>query len=643
MLPVYQNQQIEVLLKSFAFALQHRLGGDVGKDIYNLGLKLQDVKDRIRFYTSAIKSFDNTVTSGEADLSPLEDLELYVRAPVDVETFICDKEYLNREAEIYPKVLDAIIELNSGKYVEAVLTGGIGSAKTTIAIYTTAYQLYLLSCYRNPHRLFGLDPSSEIEFICQSINKTLAKSVDYARLKALLEQSEYFQDCFRYNPNIMSELVFPNRIKVIPVAGLETATIGQNVIGGIIDELNYMSVIEKSKLSVDKGTYDQAVALYNSIARRRKTRFMQQGMLPGILCLVSSKKYPGQFTDSKVAEAKDDPTIFVYDRRVWEIKPEGTYSGEVFKVFIGDISRKPRILEEKEEVTEERLVIDIPVEHREDFRKDIINALREIAGVSTLARHPFLINVDVVSSCFGKTDSIFEQDKVDFVETQLHILKDRIKNPQYPRFAHIDLGLTSDNAGIAIGYVDKFVTVNRDEERSEVLPSIVIDGVLAVAPPTNGEILFYKIRRVLYLLKDLGVNIRWITFDSFQSVDSQQLLMAKGFLTGMQSIDKSEEPYGFLKAALYDKRISCPIHNITLKELVSLERDTKTGKIDHPPGGSKDCSDALAGVVYGLTLRREVWAMFNIPTVMIPDSVKNAKEVVREKKDTGDIQEVVYG
>ncbi len=29
--------------------------------------------------------------------------------------------------------------------------------------------------------------------------------------------------------------------------------------------------------------------------------------------------------------------------------------------------------------------------------------------------------------------------------------------------------------------------------------------------------------------------------------------------------------------------------------------------MDHPPHGSKDLADALAGVVYGLTMRRDVW------------------------------------
>ena len=67
--------------------------------------------------------------------------------------------------------MDELRELNSGKYVEAVLTGAIGTGKSTIALFTTAYQLYVLSCLKDPHELFNLDPSSEIVFAFQSLNK----------------------------------------------------------------------------------------------------------------------------------------------------------------------------------------------------------------------------------------------------------------------------------------------------------------------------------------------------------------------------------------------------------------------------------------------------------------------------------------
>jgi hypothetical protein len=62
-----------------------------------------------------------------------------------------------------------------------------------------------------------------------------------------------------------------------------------------------------------------------------------------------------------------------------------------------------------------------------------------------------------------------------------------------------------------------------------------------------------------------------------------------------------------------------------------LEKDTKTGKVDHVPGASKDCADALAGVVYGLTMRREIWGMFSIPVINIPNLIYADMDTLEEK------------
>jgi hypothetical protein len=53
--------------------------------------------------------------------------------------------------------------------------------------------------------------------------------------------------------------------------------------------------------------------------------------MPGVLCLSSSKRYPGEFTDMKISEAVEDKSIYIYDRRIWEIKPPSTYCGETFE------------------------------------------------------------------------------------------------------------------------------------------------------------------------------------------------------------------------------------------------------------------------------------------------------------------------
>lgn len=568
-----------------------------------------------------------------------------IRPIVPVREFINSPYYMGAmksdgTSAVYENLMVEIEAMNDGTYSEAVLTGSIGSGKTTAALYTTAYQLYILSCYQSPHDLFGLDPASEIVFIFQSLNALTAKRVDYERFKAMISASPYFKEYFPFDKTLESELAFPNRIYVRPVSGAETAAIGQNVFGGIIDEINFMAVIDGSKASIDGGVYDQAVALYNSISKRRKSRFGAQGRLPGMLCLVSSRRYPGQFTDVKEMEAAAEiartgkTSIYCFSKRVWDIKPPGSFLEEKFPIFIGDEARKPRImaLEEVAAVPEpdKHLVDWIPMDFLDDFQRDILSSLRDIAGVSTLAKHPFIVNRETIRASMRKDHIAFQREKVDFQDTQLTILADQLYKPELPRFFHCDLAISGDSAGFAIGTVTGFKSVSSVDGAPELLPTIHIDALLEISPPKGGEIKLYKVRDIIHALRKIGLNILWGTFDQFQSRDSMQLLKQAGLAIGYQSVDATTAPYDFVKNALYDGRLSLPMHAKCSLELASLERNVKKNKIDHPPGGSKDVADALAGVVFGCTMRREMWALHGVSAVVLPKQIKDAME--KEKK-----------
>lgn len=584
-------------------------------------------KNKLReWFAQLIESLVSPTTAAEA-------LE-YKYKPVGIEEFLLSSFYLNKRAELYPLVLKELIEINSGKYDEVILTGAIGTAKTSIALYSQAYQIYLLSCLDNPHKLFKLDSSSEIKLVFQNLNAKLAKGVDYARFRALIAGSAYFRNHFPYNKDVESMILFPNRIEVEPVAGTETAAIGQNVIGGIIDEVNFMQVVEHSKQASDGGVYNQAMALYQTIASRRKSRFMQAGgSQPGLLCLVSSKKVPGQFTDIKEAEAKTNKRIYVYNKRVWDIKPD-VYCGRTFRVFVGDEYRRPKVLTDDELVPEsdKELVDDIPVEHYDQFTGpgvDIVKAVRDIAGRSSLASYPFMADRELVSRCFSRRPNLCLDPSVDFAAHKARVLPSLAKQrPECPRWCHIDLAISKDHAGVVIGHVPGFKEVERADGLKEKLPIIEFDMILDVAPPPGGEINFAKIRALLYKLREMGLPVRWVSFDQFQSTDSQQILTSQGFTTGYQSMDKTNVPYEVLKQALYDDRVIAPKHDKLYRELVTLEIDLKKGKVDHPATSSKDVADAAAGVAFGLSMRREIWAQYGVPIVQ---SFVQQSEAVRSK------------
>jgi hypothetical protein len=581
-----------------------------------------------------------------AGLAP--DAHRYRLLPVDLRTFVESRRYLGRRGIVYPAVMDAIAEMNDGSYVESVLTGGIGSGKTTAALLGMAWQHYLLSVLKDPHAVFGLDPASEILSVFQSLNARTARDNDYTRFRHMIAASPYFREVFPPDATRGAEIAFPRRIVARSLTGNVHAAIGANVMNALLDEINFMQIVEDSAQSADGGVFDQALEMYNGIVRRRKSRFLKDGRLPGMIYLVSSKRYPGEFTDRKIEEARREraergrSSIFVYDRTVYDIKPAGTYGAARWRLFLGDATRRPRILdddggeEEGAAIAPEdaHLIREVPYEFKSEFEHDLLSAIRDIAGCSTLAMNPYLINTEAVAAAFGARPSVLSLERTDFVTTRPAILREYIAQPQEPRLAHVDLAVSGDSAGVAIGYVERFVDVQRSGTTIERLPRIVFDLVLEVKPPRNGEIEFESLRRLFYALREAGMNLKWISFDTYQSRDSIQLLRQQGFVTGTQSMDADSTAYDVAKTALYDGRIAAPAHEHARTELIRLERDPKTGRIDHPAGFSKDCADAMAGVIYGLTYRRDTWARHGESMAAILQSIAQKLDHKDAKSET---------
>lgn len=608
---------IEDRLYRMEEALAH--AGPPGVAVLEVGLRIVDRVRRLTFYY-------------EEGLSAIDTFRRYRETPVGPREFLLSKDYLDRGAapgrqqSLWPLVLDAYEELNSGKYDSGVLTGAIGTAKSTIAIHTLAYQTYLLGVMRSPHKEFDLIDTDEIVMVIQSVSKTLVETGDFQRFKNLIDTAPWFKRYFPRNLELSSECRFPRNVIVRPLSSSDTAALGQNVIGGLLEEANFMAIVEDSKQSKDSTVYDQAEELYRAISRRRESRFLRpgkHGKLPGILCMVSSKQYPGEFTERVIEHAAAEKVrtgrsfTYVYDKRRWDIKPEDYKDSTWFRVFTGDLTRRPRILDPGEEVDDgdEHLVLDVPEDHRRPFEEDILKALRDVGGVATMAINPFMPQTDKVAKVFGRSQSVLTAEWCDFKTHGVGIDKSKFVNPEEPRWLHVDLGLTKDSAGMACGRVDEFVEIERTiKDEVETMPLVVFDFLLEVRPPKGGEIDFGMIRSLVYALREEGLNIRWVTLDSYQSVDFIQQVRQRGFKGGMQSMDETDLPYQFLKTAIVDGRVHAPKHAKAQKELPALEYDSKKMKVDHPPHGSKDVADCMASVVYGLTRRLEVWVRHKVRT-----------------------------
>jgi len=562
----------------------------------------------------------------------------FKREMVDMETFVRDPYYLGHTCDvIFPKLLDDLKELFTGDYHEAIFTGSIGVGKTFTASIGVCRILYELSCMKDPHRSYRLAPDSNIAVVAISVNELLAVKVAFENIASKIKASPYFQEHFPFEPT-KKELRFPGNIWVAARASTDTSALGLNPISAILDETNFMPRSARNKRSggVDPlQHYDHAEVLYNAIKRRMKSRFQTQGVkLPGMLFVVSSKNTRDDFTSRRIKESINDPHVFCSDRALWEAKPEGTYCDEVFHVVAGNETTPSRILEEHEDpeevegqLPEDVVLIRVPADFRIDFERDMEGAIRDIAGVSTVAISPYIQRREKIVEAVDTREhpfSVLEYDPSKGGEFLWDKLIERVRerdyngidvtklrplrNPTAARHVHIDPSQRNDATGFCMSHIGGFKGVVRRSEDgqqyTENAPVYIVDIILRIVPPIGGEIVLGDVRRLVYDLSAHGFTITSVSIDSWQSVDSIQQLAAKGYNSQLLSVDKKIDPYDNLKTALYEGRVYYYEYPRLLKELREVEHDRVANKVDHPAKGSKDLADSLAGCLYTLSQQR---------------------------------------
>jgi len=358
------------------------------------------------------------------------------------------------------------------------------------------------------------------------------------------------------------------------------------------------------------------------------SRFAQAGGgLPGHLWLISSHRSDSDFLDAYIPKLRKDPRAVVYEYALWEVKTEVYKSDKNFQVFIGDESRDPFILESSNdiELVDSSRVIEVPDMEglREEFKKDIYNALRDMAGVSTVSSFKYIPSVELISKALTASNWFDKEeiqlDLIDNTDKLInYINRDKLNNrlnPTVPRFIHNDFSINGDRTGIAIAHLAGFVNVSiRDNITGNIfeskLPWVIYDAILAIKSKPGQEIPLFKIRDFIINLSEIGVPLGVISTDGFQSYQFRQELRAASFQTALISVDRTPTPYFELKQAIYQGRANICKHSILKKELTDLIK-TKNGKVDHPETSSKDVADACAGVYYSINENASQYSFFN--------------------------------
>lgn len=374
------------------------------------------------------------------------------------------------------------------------------------------------------------------------------------------------------------------------------------------------------------------MSVYTNIRRRMESRFMRAGRNYGMMWLVSSKATESSFLESYIADqVKKGYPIYVVDQPLWKVKP-GTYSGKMFKVAVGNKYVRSRVLDkEPDEVELKALkaqgynVIDVPIEHRQAFDQDLDKALQDIAGISTsVVTKAF--SYERIQKC--KSPTLANPFTQEILTIGLHDnlqIKDFFRREMLPDnimgapiFLHVDTAVKGDRKGIgavAIVGTKEVEKYGADLDDVTISEELVYQQVfdVGIQAPSDSEISFEKTRQFIYYLKEeVGLNIKVVSTDGFQSVDLRQILQVKGYNAKYTSCDRTPDAYDGLKSAINDQRIIL-LQNTEKcdEELSEIERDNITGKYDHNTYGSKDISDGMAGAFLDASQYKDEYLFFN--------------------------------
>jgi hypothetical protein len=275
-------------------------------------------------------------------------------------------------------------------------------------------------------------------------------------------------------------------------------------------------------------------------------------------------------------------------------------------VYAGDSEIPAHIMKENEDSTKydkDRILSGIPKEKvlYDAFDANIELALQEKAGISVVSNSQFF-NPAYTINRFNIKKSYDDIVMVDFFD-QTDILIDTLKediqllpDDKY-LFGRLDLGISHDNAGFALGYI-KDMKVKDVNGMSVVDTHYAVPIAIAISRYPGQETAIHKIKDLILQIHSIRPFFLFTT-DQFQSSQLRQDLTLAGITTELLSVDRTTNPYTVFKNLLYEGKIDLPECDLLKDELLNLQN--YGNKVDHTATSTKDVADAVSGLVFSMS------------------------------------------
>lgn len=577
----------------------------------------------------------------------------YDEIPVSIDEFLHNPSYLgkgliNEEGKftVYPYWVDTLKKifpdpLQPSRYNTLALTGAIGLGKSFEAVLCCLYELYRMLCLKDPYLYYGLQPIDKITFALMNITLDAAQGVAWDKLQQLVQSSEWFMNHGTVSKG-MNPVWKPEK-KIELICGSQSRhIIGRAVFFAFFDEVSFQPNMDVGKQK------EKAKNLVNTAAARMQSRFMKGEYNPTLLVLASSKRTEQSYMETFIQGKKqrESKTTYIVDEPQWMIRTDKD-SERKFKVAVGSKYLSSEVL--PLELTDAELdavrnrgyqIIDVPMGYYENFIEDIDIALTDIAGISTTSSNryisgPRLAAIEKTTYQNAFTKEIIEVGNASDDKAQYSDFFDVSRIPQEikskPLYVHLDMSISGDKTGIGGVFV---IGKKQPTPEQPVSKDLILRAGfnVSVKAPKGYQVSFEKNRQFIRWLKQQGFNIKGVSSDTFQSADFQQILKAEKFNAEIISVDRVDsdhicKPYQYLRNAIYEERFECYTTTLLKEELIGLERDNNSGKIDHSTSGinSKDSADAICGATWNAAQHAEELSIDFVDDIDATLNVSNAQ------------------
>lgn len=557
--------------------------------------------------------------------------EDYWEIPVDIETFITDDRYLGKawktsdgKSKIFPYWLNAIKKILPTNITtsvnNAIFSGARGLGKSEWAVTLMTYLMYRVMCLKDPLTFYNLKPTDKICFAFMNITKDLAERIGISKFQETVKSSPWFMERGTLSGRDIKLWEPPEPIKII-IGSEASHVIGQPVYAAFFDEISF---IRNQNIDKQKA---KAMDMIDTAIGGMKTRFINHGKNPTLLILASSKRSEKSFLESHMKKKleSEKENVFIVDEPVWNVRPPSEYSGKRFNLALGNKFLASQVLQDTDDIqlwkNRGYKIIKVPIEYRADFLDDIDRALCDFAGISSSEISKYISGSAVQEIINETLHNPFSRDIVEVGNgaedtTQYYDFFDLEKVPKdmmsRPLYIHMDMSISGDMTGIAgIWIKGKKIATEDVSQANDLFFSLAFS--VSIKAPKGRQISFEKNRNFIYWLRDKGFKIKGVSTDSFQSTDTGQTLSAKGYNYQVISVDKVGSnhiciPYQYFRSTIYEKRLEMYRSNTLIDEIIDLERNINTGKIDHPDGGRKDVCDAVCGAIFNASQYAEQFA-----------------------------------